>query len=131
MANFRIPLNGDSTKRLFSKRHELIACGYERIVIGEKGAYVEFLPSQMMSENIFIPENTKWRIRNENAYYIEFRSKRDNVMIYFQKKLVKYADYLLGYYYISPSELYLEDRSPVRVLGNSRCGIQSQLRDFI
>lgn len=83
-----------------------ICTGYERIVIGFRGPYIEFTREQLFIGNFIIPEEEKWRITSENPYYIEYRTKDvSNVKMYFQKKTVDYADYKIGYYYISPFDL--------------------------
>jgi len=81
-----------------------IANGYNRIVIGQRGPYIEF--NNIIIENTYIPNNEKWRIYSPISYYIEYRTKDDcNIKIYHQKKLVKYADYLINQWYISPKDL--------------------------
>jgi hypothetical protein len=83
----------------------LVAIGYERIVVGKRGPYVEFLDDQIMQDNIFIPKDQEWRLHHAESYYDEHRTKKDNVKIYHQKKLVDYADYKIGMWYISPFDL--------------------------
>lgn len=102
---FNIRIKGDKETEFYTKVGFLVARGYNKIVIGERGPYIEFTKTQIIRENIFIPDNQKWRINSPKAYYIEYRSKRDYVKIYFQKKLVQYADYQVGFYYISPEDL--------------------------
>jgi len=74
-----------------------IAKGYTRVVIGDRGPYVEFHPDQMKMDNIFIPLNQR------HKWFIEYRSKCDHkLFIYHQRKTVKYADYKIGMFYIDP-----------------------------
>lgn len=83
-----------------------IATGFIRIVHGDRGAYVEFDPSQLEEDYLFIPKDKEWRVRHPNAYYIEYRTTDGEfVMVYKQKKEVDYADYVPGMYYISPMHL--------------------------
>lgn len=83
-----------------------VARHYERVVIGERGPYVEFYGEMLTKDGIFIPENEKWRITNENCYYVEWRTKdKSYTKIYNQKKVVDYADYKIGRWYISVFDL--------------------------
>lgn len=104
----KIPVDvGDSTTEFFTKCGTHVATGYKRIVLGKRGPYIEFDTEQINRNDIFIPDGELWRMDDAmNAYYFEYRSKDAcNVKIYFQKKLVDYADYKLGYIYISPFDL--------------------------
>ena len=38
--------------------------------------------------NIYIPEDCQWRLTNNNIYYYEYRTVKDNVKIYLQKATV-------------------------------------------
>ena len=93
----------------------VLATGYTRMVIGERGPYLEFTTEQMCRNHIDIPSEEKHRIGNNIYYYDEYRSLGpERVKIYFQKKTVKYADYKIGYWYISPFDL-TTDEVPVLI----------------
>ena len=97
-----IPLEGNDKMRFYTASGLHIATGYQRIVIGDRGPYVEFSPEQIVIDNFHIPEQ-------RHVYFTEWRSNDEsNVMVYDQKRTVKYADYKIGLYYISPSDLYVE-----------------------
>lgn len=97
---------GDKSMQFLTKCDMLIANGYERVVIGARGPYIEFTEHQIVRENILVPTNEIWRISSDVSFYIEYRTNDVcNVKIYFQKKLVNYADYKIDYYYISPFDL--------------------------
>lgn len=82
--------------------------GFNRIVVGDRGPYVEFLPGQIDTKDIHIPEKELWRLHDRRVYYIEFRTRGiENVMVYYQLRTVSYADYKIGMFYISPYDLYL------------------------
>lgn len=82
----------------------LIATGYERVVHGGHGDYVEIAPNQIVEENIKNPFYNPNTI--EDAYYVQYRSNDYcNIKIYHQKRTVKYADYRIGFYYISVFDL--------------------------
>jgi len=85
-----------------------IATDFIRVVRGDRGAYVEFYPEQIIAENLHMPEDAKWRIKSKNAYYVEYRTNADNVKIYYQRKLVDYADYKLKLIYIALGDLYTD-----------------------
>jgi len=83
-----------------------IARNYVRIVIGDRGPYIEFIKEQINHDVTHVPEDQFWRINHRGCYYIEVRSSDEsNVKIYVQKRTVKYADYVVGMYYISPFDL--------------------------
>jgi len=86
----------------------VIARKYERVVIGQRGPYVEFSPNQILCDKLFIPKNQLYRLSDPKIYYIEFRTNDEsNVKVYYQMRTVAYADYKIGYFYISPSDLYI------------------------
>lgn len=92
------------------------AKGYERVVHGGRGAYVELTREQILIQLIPrfdgpIPS----RIEDANVgfyyYYLIPIGRREK--IYWQIKTVKYADYKPGLYYIAPELLMpFEERDP-------------------
>lgn len=105
----RLKLEGDQSTAFFSESGLLLAKGYRKVVIGKRGAYVEFDGKNIVLENLHIPGEERWRVRSDTAYYIEYRSNcKSNVMVYWQKRYVQYADYELGKWYMTPSDLYLK-----------------------
>lgn len=95
---------------IFTKGGIQIATGFRRIVHGGRGAYVEFLDEQMVKDNLYIPKGTEWRTNPDHpagslCYYVEYWVKDDKVKVYYQKKIVDYADYVVGNWYISPTRL--------------------------
>ena len=87
-----------------------VSTGFRRVVHGGRGAYVEFLDEQMVKDNLYIPDGAQWRIDQKHpafsqCYYVEYWVKQDKVKVYFQKKIVDYADYVVGRWYISPTKL--------------------------
>ena len=96
---------GEDEIKFFTKSGTYVATWYERVVIGDRGPYVEFC-GEMLSKDIFIPPDQEWRMTHGGCYYVEWRTKDDSfVKIYNQKKIVKYADYKIGMWYISPFDL--------------------------
>jgi hypothetical protein len=96
-----------------------IASRYTRIVIGGRGPYMEFLDTDIEKEKLYIPEPEKYRLSSSAVFFDEYRTlSQDNVKVYFQKKLVDYADYLIGFWYISPfllkTESVLDIVSPMK-----------------
>lgn len=102
----RISITGDNDTLFYTKEDLLVAKGYERIVIGGRGPYIEFTESQIVTENLLIPNDQQYRLKSDKVYYIEFRSMDESyVKVYYQLKEVDYADYKVGMLYISPFEL--------------------------
>jgi len=101
-------LTGDPTTRFFTLRGSLIATGYTRVVIGERGPYVEFMLENLESNAMCESQD------NRHYYYVELRSRVDNVKVYVQVHPVDYADYVPGRCYVSPFDMY--DASGVRLI---------------
>lgn len=99
-------LEGSDNYPLFTlPNQQQISTGYTRVVIGERGPYVEFTDTQLLVENFHIPVAELWRPISSLVYYVEYRTNLDKVKIYHQRRKVSYADYVIGKYYISPFDL--------------------------
>lgn len=98
---------GNSGIELFSKSRSVLSRGYNRIVIGGRGPYVEFTDEQINFKSFYIPKDRLFRVTDRRVYYIEFRSiDESNVKLYYQLQTVAYADYKIGMLYISPYDLF-------------------------
>ena len=79
--------------------------GFNRIVQGDRGTYVEFETDHIIQANVHIPEDSKFRITpdwHKKVYYYEYRTLDScNVKLYYQRKLVSYADYQVGKWYVA------------------------------
>ena len=103
-----IPIIREEQIDFETKSGLLVANDYIRIVLGDRGPYIEFDESHIVRENIYIPKEEQWRTTSNTAYYNEWRTTSDNVKIYEQKRVVDYADYKIGLWYISPFDLYIK-----------------------
>lgn len=113
----RINIEGNNITEFYSSSHSLLVTGYKRIVLGSRGPYIESTTEQINFDNFYIPNNELWRVHNEVCYYVESRSRdKSCVKLYYQKKLVNYADYKIGFYYISPFDLYVDNEVVIRRL---------------
>lgn len=106
-------IEGDRDCRLYTKNGLLIAIGYERIVIGDYGAFIEFDSFQAVLKNIKVKEGQEYRINDSNykehvKYYWLTAKDKSNIKIYQQIKEVSYADYKAGMYYVSPYEVIVK-----------------------
>jgi len=107
MSYFSISVWGNPETKFYSKDALHLATGYRRIVVGKRGPYIEFDDSNINHKSFFIPQREEWRFNSELAFYNEYRSKDDcYIKLYHQKKIVTYADYLIGKYYISPYDVF-------------------------
>lgn len=105
----RIPLKGDS-RLFYTKSGTPVATGYTRVVIGDRGHYIEFTTKQIIAKNFHIPKEQEYRKTDKCVYYIEARSRDASfIKLYYQRKTVKYADYKVGMVYISPFELKTDE----------------------
>jgi hypothetical protein len=99
--------NGNDKIELFSKNRLKLSDGYNRIVIGGRGPYVEFVDEQINFKSFYIPKEQLYRLTDRRVYYIELRSiDESNVKLYYQLQTVAYADYKIGMFYISPYDLF-------------------------
>jgi len=104
-----ISIEGNDETKFYSYSGCLLAKGYLRVVIGERGPYVEFSKANLVKGIFEVPEVEKWRLNNTLCYYVELRTpSAPEIKLYFQKKEVDYADYKIGKFYISPFDLYNE-----------------------
>jgi len=104
-------LSFDKTKSLYSLNGSLICNGYDRIVIGDYGAYIEFSSEQANKDLFTIAPGQEYRLepRYNNVKYIWLTiDDGSQIKIYYQKNTVSYADYKPQYYYISVYEVYPE-----------------------
>lgn len=87
----------------------LVAVGYRRLVIGQRGAYIEFDDEHIEHDKLTVPEDQKYRFSGDwpnKVFYFEYRTTDEsNVMVYHQNQYVGYADYKPGMYYIAPVDL--------------------------
>jgi hypothetical protein len=108
------PLDGKPV-RFLTASDTIVAQGYERVVLGDRGPYVEFSDDHIILKSLHIPPDQIWRLRGDRCFYIEYRTGDEaNVKVYQQKFAVTYADYQVGMWYISPFDL-TTDQYPVLV----------------
>lgn len=99
---------------LLSRCETMIACSFDRIVIGHYGAFIEIDEKDMYMNKIKCEEGQEWRIRSlkyrDKVKYRWFTAKDDShCKIYYQQKEVSYADYKKDKLYISPFEVLNRD----------------------
>jgi len=103
--------------KFYTKSGMLIATGYNRIVIGERGPYIEFDHSHIVWINTYIPSNEMYRTSDYwsgKVFYKEHRTTDVSyVKIYEQMKPVTYANYKIGKFYIDPFDLNTTKYSPL------------------
>jgi hypothetical protein len=93
-------------RNLYFKDGILFANGYERIVHGGRGDYIELIKEQI---EVTLVSNFNQKIPNElseeSFYYYWLKPLGREEKIYWQCNLVNYADYKRNFYYISPKVL--------------------------
>lgn len=101
-----IEVGGSAKFSLFTESNLKVATGYNGVVFGCRGTYIEFDDTQILKNKLKIPQDSGWRFYNDACCYIEYRTKdKSFVKVYFQLKEVNYADYKKGFYYISILDL--------------------------
>ena len=103
-------IEGNENFKIYTLSNTLISNGYNRIVIGDYGAFIEFDKNQIIRENIKIKSGQEYRINDpkysNNVKYYWLTAKDDSdIKIYYQKKIVTYADYKVEMFYVSPYEI--------------------------
>lgn len=130
VSRLKLPINpfvGQQFKFFTSFSGLVLATGYQGIVIGERGPYVEFALSDLVMDSFHIPTTEEWRKYAPNCYYVEWRTTDHyNTKMYQQTRLVDYANYKTGRYYISPFELKVVD--PEEMEPAYRAQAKNQLR---
>jgi hypothetical protein len=104
-------LTTTNTSPLYTIKGSLICNGYNRIIIGDYGAYIEFSSEQANKDLFIIAPGQEYRLepRYSNVKYIWLTiDDGSQIKIYYQKNTVSYADYKPQYYYISVYEAYPE-----------------------
>ena len=104
ISNLLIPVNGDNETKFYTKSNTRIAIGYQRVVVGDYGAYIEFNDDQIDIERI----GSRWAgtpTRKVKYIWMETRDE-SKTKVYWQKDTVVYADYKADMYYIDPADLH-------------------------
>ena len=125
-----IPLEDGSNIPLCVNVPYVISHGYNRVVIGQRGPYVEFNKNQIIDSKLYIPNSQLYRLSDPKVYYIEFRTNDFDAKVYYQMRSVAYADYKIGCFYISPNDLYKVDGSPCLILPDDYTDAAKQFFDF-
>ena len=102
-------LQNSENQPLYTVNGSCICNSFDRIVIGDYGAYIEFSSEQANKELFIIAPGQEYRLepRYSNVKYIWLTIDDDSrIKIYYQKNTVKYADYIPNKYYISVYEVY-------------------------
>lgn len=104
-----IPSFLSTSQPLYSSAGTLICSSFNRVVIGDYGAFVEFSSTQANRDAFCIAPGQEYRLeeRYKNCKYIWLTiPDSSNVKIYYQKHTVAYADYIPGMYYVSVHEVF-------------------------
>lgn len=101
---------------LYTSSGSLISNGYDRIVVGDYGAFIEFDYDNAITDSFVIAPGQEYRVCDEryskNVKYIWLTiNDGSNVKIYHQRKGVSYADYKAGKYYISVHEVFNREQN--------------------
>lgn len=102
-------IDGDLNCKLYYNNIH-VSNGYNRIVIGDYGAYIEIAPDLMIKENIKVKPGQEYRFQEKykNVKYRWYCLKEcEDFKIYYQVNTVTYADYRKKMCYISPSNIQI------------------------
>lgn len=107
-----LDINGSETT-LFTVNGTPLCSKYDRIVVGDYGAFIEFSEGAISSKFIIQP-GQEYRVNDEkyskHVKYIWLTiDDGSSIKIYKQKRRVSYADYKPKKYYVSVHEVLKED----------------------
>jgi hypothetical protein len=135
-SNISLNEEGDLETFFFTKKDLLLCVGYERIIFGDHGPYIEFHSEHIKIENWYTQ-------RTGIGYYDKFFPRDETyIMMYGQRRTVEnlpnppkgkrsfngnrkegYADYKVGMFYISPWNKDLKIVKNGAVLNNWKCSL--------
>ena len=93
-------------KNLYFKDGTLFANGFERVVHGGRGDYIELTKEQIkVPLKSHFEQNLPKELSDESFYYYWLEPIGREEKVYWQCNLVGYADYKRNFYYISPTLL--------------------------
>lgn len=114
MENIPKFLDVDGARTVLTTLNGTPVCNwYDRIVVGDYGAFVEFSKEAIASQYIIQP-GQEYRVyddkyKNSVKYVWLTIDDGSNIKIYQQKRGVRYADYKAHKYYVSVHEVALTD----------------------
>ena len=94
-------------KPLYTTAGTILCTSYDRVVVGDYGAFVEF---SVPASTFVIPRGQEFRVFDERyssrVKYVWLTAKdRSGIKIYKQKRTVTYADYKPDKFYVSVHEV--------------------------
>lgn len=87
--------------------NQIFARSYQRVVIGGQGAYIEFDPQDILvrTECCSGQEYRYSPKYNNCKYYWLCPEGHPQIKLYYQRRIVSYADYKVGKVYVDPKQL--------------------------
>lgn len=115
-----LEIDGD-TKALFTLNGTQICKKYDRIVVGDYGAFIEISYEDIVTD-LEIKKGQEYRINDEryskNIKYVWLTiNDNSDIKIYLQQRTVSYADYKPDKFYISVHEVCEERQDKVNTNG--------------
>lgn len=100
----KIPARSEEEVKFSTPNGLPVACGYKQVLMTSKGPMVEFVPDQILFENVTLTETGRLRHKHPDAYYVEYRSKDYcSVKLFEQKRDV--GNMRAGHWYVSALDL--------------------------
>lgn len=104
-------LGGRKDCCVYTVENTLIAVGYNKIVVGDYGAFIEIDKKDLVFGNIKVKEGQEYRFEEKYKsckYYWLTAKDNSNIKVYHQKHCVDYARYEVDKIYVSPYEVILK-----------------------
>jgi hypothetical protein len=106
-----LKIDGNSIT-LYTIEGSILCNGYNRIVVGDYGAFIEF-NGPAHDANVIVQAGQEYRIddpkyKNNVKYHWYTIEDGSNIKLYYQKRTVSYADYIPKKWYVSVHEVNYE-----------------------
>ena len=106
-----LKMDGDNIT-LYTTEGSLLCNGYNRIVVGDYGAFIEF-DGPAYDANVVVQAGQEYRIddpkyKNNVKYHWYTIEDGSNIKLYYQKRTVSYASYRPKKWYVSVHEVNYE-----------------------
>ena len=107
-----LDIYGNSKTELLTSKSTHLSNGYERVVIGDYGAFIEMSDVQI-SRCLITQPGQEFRLDKKYNVKYQWLTVKDGseIKVYYQLREVSYADYKPGMYYVSPYEIILKGSS--------------------
>ena len=109
---FVLRMHGDSNVNVYTKRNTLLAEGYNRVVKGSYGTFLEIKPSNIKLNMVqSIEEYGATKPYHSKLKYYKLRTKdNSSTRVLYQTEESSYVDHRVGFYYVLVKEVVVRKK---------------------